>query len=82
METATNPYKLRSMGCDKKSNIADLGKFRGMLTIDSEQYQVGYDRDTAREALDAVMVMYRDGCVFQVYDDQGSPRINADGRLI
>jgi hypothetical protein len=46
------------------------GKFRVLVLIDSEMYQLGEDQDTLETALD-IYEQHGKSHPFQVYDDQG-----------
>ncbi len=77
-----DPFRLRSIGSDKQSLTASPGTFRPILTIDSEAYRVGHDRKIRMEALKALTAVYRTSCACQIYDDQGQPQLDENGRLI
>lgn len=80
--TIVDPYKLHATGIDKESKAAKSGKFRSILTIDSEPYQVGNDWNTPQEAKNALMIVTQGGCTFQIYDDQGNPKLDENGKII
>ncbi len=83
MTVATvDPYKLYSLGRGQQSLIADEGRFRAVLYIDSDAYKIGEDWPTTKEAQAAIMVACGFGCTFQIHDDQGKAKLDEDGNLI
>lgn len=53
---------------------AEEGKFRIIILIDSEKYQLGDDQDTLNQAINLYALSGKD-CPFQVYNDQGEPQL-------
>ena len=77
-----NPYRLKSLGVSQTETHASKGMYRAILTIDSEPYQVGKDWESAQKALDAIRVVIRASCTYQIYDDHGNPMIDENGDLV
>lgn len=57
----------------KDERIATVGKFRAVVLIDSETYQVGEDVDTPEQAISLCALALQDPSprIYQVYDDKG-----------
>jgi hypothetical protein len=56
---------------DKK---AEEGKFRVILLIDSEKYQLGGDQETLNQAINLYVLSGKES-PFQVYNDKGEPQL-------
>lgn len=76
MDNSDDKYVLHSTGTDKQSYTAAAGKFRVIIIIDSEPYQVeDSDFETLAQATAALMIIGREGSTAQIYDDQGDPQL-------
>ncbi len=53
---------------------ASAGKFRLLVLIDSEQYQIGEDQNSVADAQKLFIDSGKD-TTYQIYDDQGKPQI-------
>ena len=82
---AKKNYELHVIGIDKVSQTAESGKFRAVVWMYSEPYQIGDDfpnKEEARVAISIATLSVQSHYGTQIYNDKGEHQLSAEGEWL